>query len=151
LDLLLCDPGSGLGVWGQDPHRPPVQKGAIVSAIDAEGPGEVSGAPGEAVFGPAVRPAVSHGFDANQRFESADEDRFGDIRPGRDDIQAVVQPVDEVDVGAAPRLEHRGVAWRPPSAGRVRRAIFGADVCLDFHDPSGRLSPAHAALDDEAE
>ena len=64
-------------------------------------------------------------------------------KPGRsgDDVHAVVQSVDPVDVGVARRAEHDRGSRRRPEAG-VGGPVGGAVVGLGLHDPCGPPGPA---------
>ena len=83
---------------------------------------------------PPRQPRVAHRVGALERLDGADEDRRGSSLGLRDDVQAVVHPVDKVHVGDTGRPVHDRVAARPPEP-RVRCAVVLADVRLDLDDP----------------
>ncbi len=80
---------------------------------------------------PAPRP---HGIHSRQRFERADQDTGAVSVRTADEIEAPVDSIGTVDVGAAGWAEHHFIApGRPPEAVRGRILVI---VCLGFHDPS---------------
>ena len=67
--------------------------------------------------------------------QRADEDGLR-LRPrSGDDVQAVMEPVDQVDVEVARRAEHDRVSGRLTPRG-VGRQVLGTAVGLDLHDPA---------------
>ena len=76
-----------------------------------------------------------------ERFEGAQQDRLPVAVATRDDVDAVVHPVREVDVEVPGWSEHHGVARRPPAIAVTRRIV--RRVGLDLDDPTG------TTIDDE--
>ena len=64
-----------------------------------------------------------------------------------DDVEAVVQPVDEVDIGPARRPEHDARAGRPPGA-RVAGTILRTAIGFGLHDATDPQSGAIVTHDD---
>src|SRR5438093_11068284 len=79
----------------------------------------------------------SHEVDAGQRLQSAEKDCSGRTAPLGCDIQAVVHPIAEVDVGIPGRAEHDRVASGSTSEG-VGSGVGRPRVRLRLDDPSGQ-------------
>src|SRR5579859_457103 len=75
-----------------------LQRRAVESPVDAEGA--------------ADQPRAGAAANSWSRLEGADQHRMRGADGHRDEVQAVVHSVDEIDVGVAGRAEHG------PSAGR---------------------------------
>ena len=92
----------------------------------------------------ARRDGCRASVDALVERKGADEHRLGLVAWPGHDVEAVVQPVDEVHVQVARRPEHHRVPGGP-AARRVRREVLGAAVGLDLDD-----APADRAVGDPA-
>ena len=103
-----------------------------MGAGDGEGAGEFAGAAGE-VAGAA---SLAHGLEASEGLKRPDEDAAGGAVGLGDDVEALVHPVDEIDVGMAGGAEDDAGA-RGESAGGVGSEIADTEVGFDFDDAAG--------------
>jgi len=76
--------------------------------------------------------ALLHEFNSRQRLDRSDENR-ADVRTIRREVQAVIHPVDEVDVDITERLVHDRRAFRATMSVRCR--IIG--IGFDLNDSAG--------------
>ncbi len=81
-----------------------------------------------------LRAPLAHRFRSTQRFRSANEHRLGDVRLLRDDVQAPVHAVREVDIGVTTLEIHRLVTERAQTAPRMARLVVRAQICFGFHE-----------------
>src|SRR6185295_1903887 len=81
----------------------------------------------------AHRPAAGHALDPEARLERPYQHGPRLAVAAGDDVEAVVDSIDEVDVGVARRTEHHGVARRGSGPG-VARGVLGSAVGLDLDD-----------------
>lgn len=126
---------------------------AIVAlAGDGEGFGEASGARSEETrSGAGIEIAIaSHGGEAGERLESAEENAASDAVGQAGDIEAIVVAVDEVNVSDARRTEEDGVAESASGSG-VGGEIVSAEVGFDLDDACGEALAAFATDEDFAE
>ena len=111
---------------------------AVVSACDGEGAAEFSWAAGEGVACGAGDAAVArHCLLTGNWIESANEDAACVADGFAGDIEAVVDSIDEVDVGVAGGSEDDFVARRTAGGG-VRGGIVYAEVGFRFDDAAGQ-------------
>jgi len=111
---------------------------AIVARTrDAESLAKAAGAAGE--FGKVARTAhldvsrPSHGLDSRQRLQCAEQDASRLTLRLAGNIQAIMVPVDKVDVGVTRRSEQYGIA-QGAAGGGVSRRIVDAKVSFDLND-----------------
>ena len=116
---------------------PCVQGGSVIEKVDPERP--------------ADQPWAGAAPDVGPRLQRAHEDRLGHaLGPGHE-VEAVVDPVDEVHVGAARGAEHGLRPRREPAPG-VGGPVLGAAVGLHLDQPApARLAVqlAHEQLAEE--
>lgn len=98
---------------------------------------------GRTLLGGATgRPTLDHPFRSEPRGERADQDGGGLSDRTRHDVQAVVHPIDKIDVGTARLPEHHLRAGGEPARGMTRSVVWTI-VGLDLDD---RPLEASAAL-----
>jgi len=124
----------------------------VGGAGDVEGLTESSGAGGKEARrrGRGEFAEAGHGGEAFDGLEGADEDAAGMSLGLAGDIQAVVHPVDEVDVGESWRAEEDGVAGGFADV-RVRGGVVESEVGFEFNDAASEGLAVQAASDEFAE
>ena len=83
--------------------------------------------------------AAAHGGDSSDRFQGANQDTAGLADRLRDEVQAFVHAVDEIDVGVAGLIEHYAGAIGDAAPG-MSGAVVDAQVGFHFDDSSGSFS-----------
>ena len=106
------------------------EKGPVQALVDAQCRAQPPRSGAKLFDGdPPAAPPV-HDLQAMERLDGADED--GAARCAADDVEAMMQPVDAIDIGMADRPEHRRVACGP--AGEAVRGRIGGVIGLGLHD-----------------
>jgi len=117
-------------------NRASGQVDPIMFPANPHGAGQPSGTATEEVgFGDGGAIAA-HALEAAQRLERPDKNTTGAAFCLGDDIQAVVHPIDEVDVGVAGRAVDDLSPGRAPARDVSGQIVF-AQVSLDFGDAAG--------------
>ena len=101
--------------------------------------------------GPADERRAVGAPHARRRVESADQDGMRHALRAGDEVEAMVQAVDEVDVGASRRAEHGLGAPGPPATGGVRRLVLRPQVGLDLDEAPAEGASTHLTDEDLAE
>ena len=155
-----ADAGSGADEIGFEAVVKDLQRGGAAGDVEAvvggagdvEGLTEASGAGGEQARRGAGRQLAQagHGVEACDGLKGADEDAAGVSIGLAGDVQAVVHPVDEVDVGEAGGAEEDGVAGGLAVIG-VGGGVVEAEVGFDLDDASSEGLAVPTACDEFAE
>lgn len=103
----------------------------IVGAIDLHGYAEFAGAAGEVAYF-RHGAILLHPWNSPAGFDGADEDGFGFINGAADGVEAVVESVNEVNVGMAGLVPHDAVASGASDVGVAGWVVF--DVSFGFND-----------------
>ena len=136
--IVYANPGRGndstnlqLAVF--DPQGVAIQIGAVEFFVDAHRHAELSGSAADVRLVIGIFPQFLHDRDVIQRFDCADEDGGRIVGRFRDSIQAEVEAVDHVDIGAASVLKHDRRPGSFPFRG-VAGQIMRTDVGLGLDD-----------------
>src|ERR1035441_4957883 len=140
--LLDADTRSGVDFESDGPRRLPHHQlaardiGRVVGAGDAQRQRKFGRPRCQVLDLARPRPAPAHEVQPRDRFQGANEDAPGGAGRFAHQVEALIHPVDEVDVDVARRpeddLRARGDAPRG-----VGGLVAGAEVGFGFHDDAG--------------
>lgn len=138
------------GILHADPLRAPDPRPAVRIKHEIESvSGQVPSVYGTSYLESAreLARAGEIGFPSVQGLGRPDEDRLAAAGLANNDIEHLVHPVNEVNVGMARGSEHDLRAFCE-AFGRVGRQILGADVGFGFHNARPEFPSANAANKD---
>jgi len=110
--------------------------GGVVSARDGERQGDFGGARREVLEFARGRPASAHEVQPRDRFEGANQDASSSAGRFADQVEALIHPVNEVNVGVAGRPED-DLGARGDAACRVGGLVVCAEVGFGFDNDAG--------------
>ena len=137
--LLDPDARCGFNLESHGPQRLPHHQlaardiGPVVGAGDAERHGEFGRARCQVLYLARGRPAPAHEVEPHHRFERANQDATGRAGGFADQIEALIHPIDKVDVGVARRPEDHFRARGDAPRG-VGGLVARGEVRFGLHD-----------------
>lgn len=105
---------------------------AVIVTIDCQRAAELPRPVRERVVSRSRTAPGPHHIDTSHNLRSANQNRFRFSRADRDDIEAVVKAVNQVDIGVTRLTPHGFRALRSAAAKGMTGRVVDTEVCLDL-------------------
>ena len=131
-----------------DPDPSAEQAGTGHLGLDTQRARQRAGARQQGLVGTGFTPPLQHRGQALQRRRCPDQYRMRHVRRCSHDVEQMMYPVTQINVGNTAFAEHRFGPARPPPAVSVTRAVADARVSLGLLDDNlGRAAVDRRAKD----